>query len=484
MPEAGDLQHRSRRASDVADAGRSPPSKATRPSHIPTNRGTTDEIIPTAATLLFLQRTVGNQALDTALSTSTSCSVPVQRFIEESEVRSTFPHLARFETLDEMGKKSVRVALKVDESDDVPIKTAILKMLRTVAGIVLHDKSNTTIPVAGLEIEVTFKWTGTDLLIKVIAPPGVPFDQRTFGVVRAVQFEDGTPFLYEDRLDVGKEYRGGGAGAVITRSGLQLAEDLRIKKLTIEASSIGRYSWASMGFEPNEGEWDKVADGMLKALEGAVPAKWPAKTARAVFERFGLPKPPDLEALGVQILAGPPNDSPLGLPADLQDAAVDALERIFRPVAKDLTGGDDINGKEPPNEWSDYLDDKSLARYLAKESLRALLELKDLPEALVATHAPQERLAAATMPVGQPPVDKVLSKTAFDQLWEIISKPSRVTHSLYDVVRLSRDLKSSDAESSEFIRQLVIRSATWKGSAKLDDPDVMARFKESVGWKA
>ena len=441
---------------------------------------------PTPSEILRLQHLAGNRAVMRHLAGHTVPKVCVQRFFQESDAQAIFPRVSAFTTLDEKGRHEFRAALGVDESADDAIAKALREMFASIAAITLTHREGQRVGVSDMDVEIRVTWSKSGLLLKIASPPNVTFHNRTFGVIREIQFNGKVPSLYEDRIDIGRDYQGSGAGAIVTRSGLALAQALKINTITIEASDVGRYAWAAMGFEPNEGEWDRIASGMVTALERNVPEQWPQQTASSVLKRYPLPVEPKAagDALAKEIREQQPDSPKLELDSELADAAIDALKPLFLAAAKTITDDDDFfGGKEPPERWIELLNEDDLAAYLARKALGGLLALTGFREDLTASFAPIERLAASTMSLGdREPTAFSLPRDAYERLMDIISPSTRAGHSLNDVVVLARALKEKDPRSAEFIRRLVMGSATWKGSAKLDDETVMKRFRTSVGW--
>jgi hypothetical protein len=471
---------------------RGAPKRGHEPSRVPTAPVPVTSPIqagPSSREVLRLQGLAGNRAVGRYLAGRARPRICLQRFVDRSDAEKIFPRLREFTTLDEKSRNAFRAALRLDESADHGIRQAFHDMLATVAGITLTHSDGRRVAVNDLDVQISLNWLGDQLDVRIASPPNVSFDQRTFGLVRQIGLEGGTPYVYESRIDIGKGYQGGGAGAVITRSGLAFAEALGINKLTIEASDVGRYAWAAMGFEPNEGQWDKIASGMLDALERNVPEQWPQETATPVVTRY-LP-PVDLKATGdalaKEIREKHPEPPPeFDLDAHLVDAAIAALKPFFLPAARTITDDDDFFGDQaPPESWIELLTEDDLATYLARKALSQLLANERFRGELTASLGLGKRLGASKLSIGQdPPTELGLPQDALERLLMIISSSTRAEHSLNDVVVLARELKDRDARSAEFIRELVKRSETWKGSAKLDDEIVMKRFKTSVGWKA
>lgn len=441
---------------------------------------------PTPSEILRLQHLAGNRAVMRHLAGHTAPKVCIQRFFQKSDAQAIFPNVTVFATLDEHGRREFRAALKVDESADDAIAKALREMFASIAAIKLTHRGGQRVSVSDMDVEIGVTWSKSGLSLRIASPPNVSFHNRTFGVIREIQFNGKAPSLYEDRIDIGRDYQGGGAGAIVTRSGLALAQALKINTITIEASDVGRYAWAAMGFEPNEGEWDRIASGMLTALERNVPKQWPQQTASSVLKRYPLPVEPKAagEALAKEIREQQPDSPKLDLDSELADAAIAALKPFFLPAAKTITDDDEFfGGQDPPKHWIALLNEDDLAAYLARKALSGLLALTGFREDLTASLAPFKRLAASTMSIGdRDPTEFSLPRDAYERLMDIISPSTRAGHSLHDVVVLARALKETDPRSAEFIRRLVMGSATWKGSAKLDDETVMKRFKTSVGW--
>jgi GNAT superfamily N-acetyltransferase len=98
--------------------------------------------------------------------------------------------------------------------------------------------------------------------------------------------ETGEPRMYLDLIKLDDDQQGTGAGKMMTRSMLEWARDRGAKQVDLSAEWVGKYYWASCGWNWDEETAGRMASGLEDYLVGAGVARAAASdTARRVGRR-------------------------------------------------------------------------------------------------------------------------------------------------------------------------------------------------------